>query len=63
MAERMGNHGLAGDYLTASLGAPPTRSERVAQTGQRAIEGLSATLAGSRLSPHAARLAVPLARA
>lgn len=50
MAERMGNHGLAGDYLTASLGAPPTRSERMAQTGQRAIEGLSSTLAGSRLS-------------
>jgi tetratricopeptide (TPR) repeat protein len=50
MAERMGNHGLAGDYLTASLGAPPTRAERVAQTGQRAIEGLSSTLTGSRLS-------------
>jgi tetratricopeptide (TPR) repeat protein len=50
MAERMGNHGLAGDYLTASLGAAPTRSERVARTGQRAMEGLSSSLAGSRLS-------------
>src|SRR4029079_18057137 len=28
LAERMGNHGLAVDYLTASLGAPQSRGER-----------------------------------
>jgi tetratricopeptide (TPR) repeat protein len=50
MAERMGNHGLAVDYLTASLSAAPTRPERVAQAGRHGIERLSAMLAGSRLS-------------
>ena len=50
MAERMGNHGLAVDYLTASLSAAPTRPERVAQTGRHGIERLSAVLAGSRFS-------------
>ncbi len=50
MAERMGNHGLAVDYLTASLSAAPTRPERVAQAGRHGIERLSAVLAGSRFS-------------
>ena len=50
MAERMGNHGLAVDYLTASLSAAPTRPERVAQAGRHGIERLSAMLAGSRFS-------------
>src|SRR5690349_11649274 len=50
MAERMGNHGLAVDYLTASLGAAPTRGERVAQGFRHGIERLSAVLAASRFS-------------
>ncbi len=50
MAERMGNHGLAVDYLTASLSAAPTRPERVAQAGRHGIERLSAVLASSRFS-------------
>jgi tetratricopeptide (TPR) repeat protein len=50
MAERMGNHGIAVDYLTASLSAAPTRPERVAQAGRHGIERLSAMLAGSRFS-------------
>jgi tetratricopeptide (TPR) repeat protein len=50
MAERMGNHGLATDYLTASLGAAPTRAERVAQSGRRGIEHVATALAGSRFS-------------
>src|SRR5260370_29709151 len=50
MAERMGNHGLAVDYLTASRSAAPTRPERVAQAGRHGIERLSALLAGSRFS-------------
>jgi tetratricopeptide (TPR) repeat protein len=50
MAERMGNGAVAIEYLGASLGAPPTRSERAARTGRRFIEGVSAALDGSRLS-------------
>ena len=50
MAERMGNHGLAVDYLTASLSAAPTRPERAAQAGRHGIERLSAVLASSRFS-------------
>ncbi|HSL50126.1 MAG TPA: tetratricopeptide repeat protein [Candidatus Deferrimicrobiaceae bacterium] len=48
MAERMGNVALAVEYLTASLQAPPTRGERWAQTGQRWIERVTASLNGSR---------------
>jgi tetratricopeptide (TPR) repeat protein len=48
MAERMGNTVLAAEYLNASLQAPPTRGERWAQSGQRSIEGLTASLNGSR---------------
>lgn len=48
MAERMGNTGVAVEYLTASLQAPPTRGERWAQTGQRWIERLTGALNGSR---------------
>jgi tetratricopeptide (TPR) repeat protein len=50
LAARMGNTGLAADYLNASLGAPPTRSERAARMGLRWIEGVSAALNGSRFS-------------
>lgn len=48
MAERMGNAGLATEYLKASLQAPPSRGERWAQTGLRWIERASASLDGSR---------------
>lgn len=48
MAERMGNTVLAVEYLGASLNAAPTRGERWAQTGQRWIERLTASLNGSR---------------
>ncbi len=41
LAERMGNHGLAVDYLTASLGAPQTRRERAARAGRRSAEWLA----------------------
>jgi tetratricopeptide (TPR) repeat protein len=50
LAERMGNTALAAEYLDASLGAAPTRSERMAQTGLRWVERLTASLDGSRLS-------------
>lgn len=50
LAGRMGNSSLAVEYLNASLGAAPTRSERAAQTGLRWIERLTASLEGSRLS-------------
>lgn len=50
LAERTGNHGLAVDYLTASLGAPQTRGERVAQAGRRSLEWV-ATSRLSRMLP------------
>ena len=50
MAERVGNTGLAAEYLTASLSAPLTRWERAAQRGARWIEGTSAGLRGSRVA-------------
>lgn len=50
LAERMGNHGLAVDYLTASLGAPQSRGERVAQAARRSVEWL-ATSRLSRMLP------------
>lgn len=50
MAERMGNGAVAREYLGASLGAAPTRSERVARTGRRWIEGVTASLNRSRVS-------------
>jgi len=50
LAQRMGNTTLAAEYLVASLGAAPTRSERAAQTGLRWIEGLIVSLNSSRLS-------------
>src|SRR6266851_7437244 len=48
MADRMGNTVLATEYLNASMQALPTRGERWAQTGQRAIERLITSLDGSR---------------
>jgi len=48
MAERMGNTALAVEYLNASLQAPPTRGERWAQTGQRAVERVNVSLTTSR---------------
>ncbi|MGH7368626.1 MAG: tetratricopeptide repeat protein [Candidatus Rokuibacteriota bacterium] len=48
MAHRMGDTALAAEYLGASLQAPPTRTERWAQTGQRGVERLTASLDGSR---------------
>ncbi len=44
IAQRLGNTALAADYLTASLNAAPTRSERAAQTGLRWVERTSASL-------------------
>jgi tetratricopeptide (TPR) repeat protein len=46
----MGNTAVAVDYLNASLNAPPTRSERLAQTGLRWVDGLRRSLNASRLS-------------
>ena len=50
VAERLGNTGLASEYLTASLGAPLTRSERMAQLGARWTQSASAWLRGSRVA-------------
>jgi len=50
LAGRMGNSAVAIEYLRASLNAPPTRSERMAQTGLRWAEGLNRSLTGSRLA-------------
>jgi tetratricopeptide (TPR) repeat protein len=46
----MGNTSLAAEYLEASLGAAPTRSERAARIGTRWIERVTSSLHGSRLS-------------
>src|SRR4030095_10034619 len=50
LAERMGNSAVAIEYLNASLNAPPTRSERMAQIGLRWVDGLRRSLNASRLS-------------
>jgi tetratricopeptide (TPR) repeat protein len=50
MAERMGNGAVATEYLGASLSTAPAPSERVARTGRRWIERVSASLDGSRVS-------------
>jgi tetratricopeptide (TPR) repeat protein len=50
LAGRMGDATLAAEYLEASLGAAPTRTERTAQAGLGGIERLTAWLNGSRLS-------------
>jgi tetratricopeptide (TPR) repeat protein len=46
----MGNTAVAVEYLNASLNAPPTRSERMAQIGLRWVDGLRRSLNASRLS-------------
>ena len=50
LAERMGSTAVAVEYLNASLNAPPTRSERMAQTGLRWVDGLRRSLNASRIS-------------
>ena len=50
LAERMGNTAVAIDYLTASLNAAPTRSERLAQSGLRWADGLHRSLNASPLA-------------
>jgi len=50
LAQRMGNTAVAVEYLNASLNAPPSRGERMAQTGSHWVEAVQSTLASSRLS-------------
>jgi tetratricopeptide (TPR) repeat protein len=51
-AQRLGKTAVAVDYLTASLNAPPTRSERFAQTARRWVERTSASLNGWRFGKY-----------
>src|SRR5262245_34596083 len=50
LAERMGNTAVAIEYLNASLNAQPTRSERMARSGLRWVEGIDRSLNASRLA-------------
>jgi tetratricopeptide (TPR) repeat protein len=50
LAERAGNTAVAIEYLNASLNAQPTRSERMARTGLRWVEGIDRSLNASRLA-------------